>query len=257
MTEELIEEYSHSGQKIVKRIKHSEFGICIKKVQKNVDSISRMNKEISIQKELNNKYFPQIYDYTIDENNCVIYEEFIDGILLTDLIKDNSKYYHDEETCIELLKGLITALSYIWDKDIVHRDIKPDNIIIRKDEPVILDLGIAKNLNSDSVTAGIGMWGTPCYKSPEQVLNNRELFGKRSDMFSIGVVIYEAFYSKKPFKNDWEAVMNQVEFDYDISISEGLKSIIKRLLEKLPYDRYRNAAAILREIERMDRNGRN
>lgn len=67
-----------------------------------------------------------------------------------------------------MLKEIVIGLSYVWNKNVVHRDIKPVNIIIRNStqKPVILDLGIAKNLDSKSVTQ-CGMWGTPGYSSPK------------------------------------------------------------------------------------------
>lgn len=246
MKEEILYVFPESGQKIVSKVSHENYGNCIKKEQKDIESINRIKKEIEIQKKLNCIYFPKIFYYEIDEEHFLIYEELIDGNLLRDSFNEK-EYYLNEDKCLKLLEEIVIGISYIWDYDIVHRDIKPENIIIRDNKPVILDLGIAKNLNSSSVTVG-GMAHTPGYAPPEQFLNNRDLFGKRSDMFSIGIVIYEAYYGKRPFRNNHEIAMSDLIFDENTEISNKLKEILQTLLEKLPHKRCRNSKAILAKI---------
>ena len=183
----------------------------------------------------------------------MIYEEYIDGNDLTKYIGKHSKFYNNETECLKILKELVIGLSFVWNQNVVHRDIKPANIIIRNSnqKPVILDLGIAKNLNSDSVTQG-GMWGTPGYSSPEQSFNKRNLFGKKSDMFSLGVVIYELFYSERPFKDAYEAAMLPCDFfKNNLQPSESFQKILTKLLEKMPYNRYKNADLIIQDINQI------
>ena len=254
MNEEIIKVYPESGQKVVSLVKNDNYGgVCIKKVQKDISYIARIKKEIAIQKELHCAYFPEIYYSKIDEKECVIYEEFIDGDDLTKYIGKDSKFYNNEIECLKLLKEIVIGLSYVWNKNVVHRDIKPANIIIRNStkKPVILDLGIAKNLDSKSVTQG-GMWGTPGYSSPEQAFNKRDLFGKKSDMFSIGVVIYELFFSERPFKDAYEAAMIQCDFyKNNLQPNQSFIKIISKLLEKMPYNRYKNAELIIKDIDEV------
>ena len=253
MNDKTIKTFPESGQKVVSLVENDKFGICIKKIQKYNSFIARLKKEINIQTLLDCIYFPKIYYSYIDENECVIYEEFIEGDDLNKYVGKNTIYYNNERNCLKLLRELVKGLSYVWDQNVVHRDIKPANIIIRKsnNKPVILDLGIAKNLDSKSVTEG-GMWGTPGYSSPEQALNKRDLFGKKSDMFSLGVVIYELFYSEKPFKDTYEAVITQCDFfKNNLEPTEPFKKIISKLLEKLPYNRYKNADSIMKDIDKI------
>lgn len=253
MNEEIIKKFPESGQKIVSLVKNDNYGLCIKKIQKDVSFIARMKKEIDIQKALNCMYFPRIYYSKIDENECLIYEEYIEGDDLTKYVGKSSKFYNNESECLKILKELVVGLSFVWNQNVVHRDIKPANIIIRNSnlKPVILDLGIAKNLDSSTVTQG-GMWGTPGYSSPEQSFNKRDLFGKKSDMFSLGVVIYELFYSVRPFKDAYEAAMLPCDF-YKNSLqpSEKFQNILSKLLEKMPYNRYKNANAIIQDIDKI------
>lgn len=149
MNEKIIKVFPESGQKKVLLVNNEKYGgLCIKKVQKDISFISRLKKEVNIQKELNCIYFPKVYYAEINESKCLIYEEYIEGDDLTKFIGKKSKLYNNETECLKILKELVIALSYVWDKNIVHRDIKPANIIIRSSnlKPVILDLGIAKNL---------------------------------------------------------------------------------------------------------------
>lgn len=254
MNEKIIKVFPESGQKKVLLVNNEKYGgLCIKKVQKDISFISRLKKEVNIQKELNCIYFPKVYYAEINESKCLIYEEYIEGDDLTKFIGKKSKFYNNETECLKILKELVIALSYVWDKNIVHRDIKPANIIIRSSnlKPVILDLGIAKNLNSKSVTQG-AMWGTPGYSSPEQSFNKRDLFGKKSDMFSLGVVIYELFYSERPFRDVYDAAMVPCNFNKNnLQPSEEFKKIITKLLEKMPYNRYKNADTIIQEINKV------
>ncbi len=254
MKEEIIKIFPESGQKIVLLVKNDSYGgLCIKKVQKDVSFIARIKKEINIQKQLDCVYFPKIYYTKIDENECLVYEEYIEGDVLTKYVDKNSKFYNNENECLKLLKELVIGLSFVWAQNVVHRDIKPANIIIRNSnlKPVILDLGIAKNLDSNSVTQG-GMWGTPGYSSPEQSFNKRDLFGKKSDMFSLGVVIYELYYSEKPFKDAYEAAMLPCDFyKNNLQPSKKFQEILTKLLEKMPYNRYKNADAIIQEINQI------
>lgn len=251
MDDQIIKVFPESGQKVVSLVKNKKYGLCIKKIQKDISYIGRISKEIQIQKELDCEYFPKIFEFNISETVCLIYEEYVEGVDLTNLIGKDSKYYNNEIECLKLLKELVLGLSFIWNKNIVHRDIKPANIIIRNsnNKPVILDLGIAKNLDSSSVTQG-GMWGTPGYSSPEQSFNKRDLFGKKSDMFSLGVVIYELYFSIRPFKDAYEAAMVPCDFNkYDLKPSKNFVNIISKLLEKMPFKRYRTADMLLKDID--------
>lgn len=253
--EKVISVFPDSGQKIVSIVEHDNYGRCIKKVSKKVDYISSMVKEINFQKNLNCEYYPKIFSFNIDETNCIIYEELIIGKNLDEIIRNDNIYLNNEHDCTRLLLELVIGLSFIWDMDIVHRDIKPANIIIREEDgkPVVLDLGIAKNLNSSTVTQG-GMWGTECYASPEQILNNREIFGKKSDMFSLGVVIYELFYGIKPFHNNYDAILGNCNFNInDFYMSNDLQNIIRKMMEKKPHDRYRNSEQLLDDIKQISK----
>ncbi len=149
---------------------------------------------------------------------------------------------------------LLDALNILWCKNTVHRDIKPGNIMIRPSlKPVILDLGIAKQLDKESLTATCQMIG-PCtliYASPEQLENKKELIGPRTDMFSLGVVLFILATGKHPFDLQGNKSVGQIvdsilqddppePEDLNQDISTKFSKFIIKLLQKQPFQRFRN-----------------
>lgn len=122
-----------------------------------------MVREVNIQNEFNSEYYPKIYFSEVNSDNILIYEEYIEGKDLWEILSGDNIYKYNQRLCLELLLDLINALDLIWNRSIVHRDIKPNNIKIRSNgKPVILDLGIAKLLDStDNLTTR--MWFTQGY----------------------------------------------------------------------------------------------
>ena len=157
----------------------------------------------------------------------------------------------------EVMASVCNALDYAHRENIVHRDIKPANIMIIKDGRVkVMDFGIAK-LPSSHLTQTGTVIGTPSYMSPEQV-RGAALDG-RSDIFSVGVVLYELATGDKPFKGDnISAVMFQIterEFippqKLNGAIPNGFANILDKALKKKPEDRYQTSAELARDLTRF------
>lgn len=251
--EEIVFTFPNSGQKKVCIVKNKKFGECIKKTQIGVESISRVKKEVDIQKNLNSEFFPKIYYYEFSDDKFLIYEEYIEGFCLREKII-KKEYLGKEKEVMEFIKNSLMGLKCIWDKNIVHRDIKPENIIIRNSGvPVILDLGIAKNLETGSISQQFGMMaGTISYSSPEQILNNRDIFGKKSDIFSLGIVAYEMFFCIKPFLSVHDTIYKNCNFNINgVKISPDFTKILEKMLEKMPYNRYKSGEQIIKDIDEI------
>lgn len=137
----------------------------------------------------------KVYDYVI--------EEYLEGGTLTDFIEAKGNLNNELTLCLGTI--LLEIISYIWEFRLVHRDIKPDNIILRKKnsfEPVLTDFGIARNLLDTSYTQS---WlnrgpGTPYFASPEQLNNEKRSIDWRSDQFSVGVLISLTRFNKHPYQ---------------------------------------------------------
>ena len=240
-----------SGQKKVALVENKNYGKCIRKTRNANTSTARINREVEIQNTFNCKYYPKIYFSEVNSNNILIYEEYIEGKDLLEIFKTDNFYKNDEHRCLNLLRELVIALKYIWEKDIVHRDLKPNNIIMRNNnEPVILDLGIAKILESgDNLTTK--MWFTEGYAPIEQFANQIKVIDKRTDFFSLGVIIYELFFGCRLFLTNQEVISKNITFKLEgYNNSNEFDKILARLLEKLIYNRYRKSEDILRDVEK-------
>lgn len=236
---------SEGGQKIVYKGYHNEYGqVVIKYVKKS--SCKRTKREINFLSSISDGNYPRVYDYEITKDKkYIIVEEFIDGVEL-EKIKNN--YKGDEKKIILLLNDLINGLKIIWDKNIIHRDLKPRNIMIKDDKPVILDLGIARFNDKDSLTDTIFKYGpyTPGYASPEQITNKKNMINERSDFFSLGVIIYELYLGFNPFTFDnpedaFNNILNNKFYDLNkIEASNNFKLLIKKTMNNKQHMRFRN-----------------
>lgn len=152
--------------------------------------------------------------------------------------------------------GVAGALAFAHGQDLIHRDIKPDNILLAEDgRPVLTDFGIARAVSGYAAATGFNMTiGTPAYISPEQA-QGRPLDG-RSDLYSLGITLYRAVTGDLPFKSrDWfELARMHVETPPEPprarrpEISKRLERIILKLLAKHPDDRYPSAQALLEDL---------
>ncbi len=177
-----------------------------------------------------------------DSRTSFIAMEYIEGRNLKSLLVDKKKFTWDEVA--DLIAQIGEALDYAHRKGIIHRDIKPANIILTTDGKVkITDFGIAKVASSNLTTTGQFL-GTPNYMSPEQV-SGAPVDG-RSDIFSLGVVLYELLTNRKPFQGDnltaisYKIVHEDFTPPGDLSpdVPQDFNPIVARAMAKDPWNRY-------------------
>lgn len=249
----IITELAKGGQKTVHLAEHPTFGnVVIKKgAIKSFTSLERIKREVELLSELKSEFYPQQYHFNIDvkAKEFEIVEDYIEGKVLREAMPDI-------KTPIEiftLLNSLVNGLSVIWNKNIVHRDLKPENIIIRPNGmPCIIDLGIARFLDLESLTKTISPMGpcTPIYAAPEQLANNKNLIDPRTDFFSLGIIALELYLGIHPFDpsyvgNHYSTVENimqnkfVVETDL-VKYNLAFVELTNKTLQSQPYDRFRN-----------------
>lgn len=156
----------------------------------------RFVKEAKTLSQLVHPHIVTIYDVgKVDRNYYIVMEYLQDS--LKEVINKRRKIPPEES--LPMVNQVADALFYAHENGIIHRDIKPDNILFRKDgTPVVLDFGIAKHLDSDTKLTRTGISvGTPQYMSPEQC--NAERVDGRSDIYSLGVVLFEMLTGKPPY----------------------------------------------------------
>ncbi len=249
----ILKDLPNGGQKNVQLAEHSMLGkVVIKRgIIKSFTSLERIKREVELLSELNSEFYPKQYHFNIDvkAKEFEIIEDYIEGCTLRDCLEK----FQSPKDIFKLLYELTTGLSIIWDKNIVHRDLKPENIIIRPSgSPCIIDLGIARFLDLESLTKTISPFGpcTPIYASPEQLTNNKNLIDPRTDFFGLGIIALELFLGVHPFDpnvvgNQFSIVENILQNIY-VSETENVKRIesivefASKTLRTQPYERFRN-----------------
>jgi serine/threonine protein kinase len=193
-----------------------------------------------------------IYDAGEDQGLFYIAMEYIEGHTLAEILQQQRVL--PVEQVISITRNICSGLDFAHGKGIVHRDIKPANIMITPEGMAkIMDFGIAKV--SGSLTSTGQVLGTPNYMSPEQV-KGRQLDG-RSDLFSLGVMLYEMLTGEKPFIGQGVTtiiytIVNENPIpprDLDLTIHPGLSAVVTRTLAKDPYERYQSGGELVRDLE--------
>ena len=258
----IVEEVASGGMAVVYRAiqDHLNRTVAIKALKTSVSAdkqlVTRFEREAQALANLQHENLIQVYDYHEERGALFIVMEYLQGIDLYDLLDHCGRLPYDVAAVIAM--QVARALDYIHYRGIVHRDIKPANIMLSRHGGVkVMDFGIAHDRNfADLTEAGTGI-GTPAYMSPEQILGDK--LDARSDIFSLGVVLYQMMTGRKPFIEDHEkSVMHKIRLDkherarkHNPEIPRALERIVDKCLRKLPRERWRSAQALVMALERF------
>lgn len=222
----------------------------------NEEFLSRFRNESKAISLLSHPNIVKIYDVGFSENLQYIIMEYIDGITLKDYIeKEKALKWKD---AVHFMIQILRALQHAHENGIVHRDIKPQNIMMLDDGTIkVMDFGIAKFSRETGKTATDQAIGSVHYISPEQAKG--EATDEKSDIYSVGVMLYEMLTGQKPFDSDNSvsiAVMNINDIPkrpraVNPNVPAGLEEIILKAMEKNPFDRYQSASEMIKDIERF------
>ena len=260
---ELLEELGRGGMAIVYRArdKHLEREIAVKilpfSLAFDAEFVERFTREARTAAGLEHPNIIPIY--RVGKNGRVIYfvMKLLRGGSLSRVLGDRKKLAPAEIR--KLLTDVGSALGYAHKRGIVHRDIKPDNIMFDEfGQCVVTDFGIAK-AGSGSKLTGTGMSiGTPHYMSPEQA--RAQSIDGRSDLYSLGVLAYQALVGDVPYDGEdsfsigYKHIMEPIPVPLlDTSEERRLFEVIKKLIMKDPFDRYQDADALLKALEGQPR----
>jgi len=213
----------------------------------------RFEREAHFMASLQHENILHVHDFVKDGRTMYIVMEYVQGIDLYDLLERSPILPVDVGAIIAL--QVARALDYAHFRGIIHRDIKPANVMIsRKGEVKLMDFGIARDDKlSDLTETGTGL-GTPSYMSPEQILGDKLDF--RSDLFSLGIVLYQMTAGRKPFlEDDSRSVMQKIRLDrytlarkLNTSVPRHLERLLGRCMEKLPANRYPTTQALIDDL---------
>ena len=258
----IVEEVASGGMAVVYRAVQDPLGrtVAIKALKSSAameeNVVTRFEREAKSLASLQHENIIHVYDFHRERGAMFIVMEYVQGIDLYDLLEKCGRLPYDVAAiiCMQVAR----ALDYVHYRGIVHRDIKPANVMISRQGGVkVMDFGIARDTSFGDLTeAGTGI-GTPAYMSPEQVLGDK--LDARSDLFSLGVVLYQMVTGKKPFVEDEKrSAMHKIRLEKHVGarklnpeIPRELERIIDKSLEKQPRDRWRSAQHMVMALERF------
>lgn len=256
----VLGEIGSGGMAVVYRAVQEPLGrtVAIKALKPSiaVDSgfAKRFEREAHFMASLQHENILHVYDFIKERGTMYIVMEYVQGIDLYDLLEITPRL--PVEVAAILALQVARALDYAHFRGIIHRDIKPANVMIsHQGEVKLMDFGIARDDKlSDLTETGTGL-GTPSYMSPEQILGDKLDF--RSDIFSVGIVLYQMLTGRKPFiEDDARTVMQKIRLDRYTSprkinahVPRTLERIMGRCMEKMPANRYPTTQALIDDLQ--------
>jgi serine/threonine protein kinase len=223
--------------------------------------VQRFVREARLAASFQHENIVHIYDYGHKPEYCIVME-YVDGTSLARMIQEMGPLPTDVGVMIAL--QVANALEYAHARGMIHRDIKPGNIMVKRNGEVkVMDFGIALIKNLESLTMPGTLVGTPSYMSPEQIIGDP--LDVRSDIFSFGIMLYEMFTGMKPFQDEKTASITakivRGKFPSPRSVNSdvprSIQRIIRKCMKKKPRKRYGSmqeiAQALGKRIRGMDK----
>ncbi len=222
------------------------------------EAYSRFIREAQAVAKLNHPNIVSIHDIGKENEKQFFVLEFVDGMNLRDLMKTYPEGKCDLQTVLRTGIDVCGALQYAHSQGVLHRDVKPENILITQEGTAkLMDFGLAKMLGQPGITQEGVIVGTLAYVAPEIALGKGA--DARSDLYSFGAVLYEAVAGKPPFggEDPVKVIFSHIH-DYPVSlvrlnpkVPQTLSDCIMKLLEKEPAKRYQSAADLLEALRNV------
>ena len=214
----------------------------------------RFKREAEVCRKLNHPNVVNMIDSGMVGGISYIAMEYVDGQTLKEQITENGRMEQGE--AVRCTLQILAALSHAHQRGIVHRDMKPQNVMVSRTGAIKLtDFGIAGVADTKTLTSDGNVMGSVHYFSPEQAKGMKATTA--SDLYSVGVMLYEMLTGHVPFEGETAvsvAMMHLMEtpkpIEEEVSLCRALELIVKKSLEKQPHNRYQNADIMIRDLRR-------
>jgi serine/threonine-protein kinase len=218
----------------------------------------RFKREVRAVARLNHPHIVQVYDFGTEGDLAYIVMEYIEGKELKDYF--DAKHPFDLATIFRLTMELLDALDFAHEAGVIHRDVKPGNILVdAAGHAKLADFGVARFTEADGepgeATRAGAMIGTPSYMSPEQIQG--QPIDRRTDIFSAAVVFYQVLTGQKPFEGTHWALAKKIVQDDPVwpssivQVSPAIDRVVARAMAKLPEQRYPSARKFADSLKRI------
>ena len=221
--------------------------------------LQRFKQELILARNITHKNVVRIFDLGEADGIRFISMEYVDGDDLRTLLRREGKFSPKET--IAVIEQVCRALDAAHSEGVIHRDLKPQNIMREKNgRVVVMDFGLARSLGESGMTQTGAIVGTIEYMSPEQALGTT--LDQRSDIFSVGLIFYELLTGKAPYEADTAiaSLMKRTReearsaSDVDASVPKPLSAIVSRCLEREPDNRYHSVVELLQQLTTWEAN---
>jgi|GEM_PF-819410 len=262
---QVVGELGRGGMGVVYKARHRKLNrlVALKMIlagkHSGNEALSRFIAEAQAVAKLQHPGIVQIFDIGEHQGLPYFSLEFVDG---TDLQKDLNNLPRDPKRAAEMVEHLCHAMQYAHEHKILHRDLKPANILLDKDgKPKISDFGLAKNVDTEGsgATSDGTIMGSPSYMPPEQARGQNSSISPRSDLYSLGAILYQMLTARPPFvaERPLETVLQVINNepvavrDLQPNVPVDLETICMKALQKDPDQRYASCADLAADLRRF------
>ena len=228
-------------------------------LQRSSEDLERFKREIRLARKITHRNVLRTFDYGEAEGNYFISMEFVRGYTLSELLDEAPNRQMSIRVALGIARQICRGLHAAHEQGVIHRDIKPQNVLIdQRGEVKLMDFGIARMAEAKEGMTQAGLIvGTPHYMSPEQVQG--KTLGAQSDVYSMGVLIYEMLAGKRPFESSsltgvlTAHITEQARPPIEIrpEIGRQLNDVVMRALTKDTAKRYADAGDLLADLDRI------